>query len=335
MSYPVVQAYAGLYGDRLFNFKSGDKPLVLSYDASYPQFNLAGKYSISYKQLPFAHFSISDCYRNEQSGELMMLYRQRRFYMPDLHPYFKDIAESFAWYPKIQEQILNAAKESNRNFHIIVEVASVKFWEQYKKEIKQIAEGINQEVLVIVNDDNNDRYWIINVDYKIVDQFQQSREIACIQIDIGNAKRLGIEYVNQKGKKVNPVIIHSAVPGGIERYIYMLLDNFPKSFPVWLYPSQLRLLPVSEKYIDFCMQLINRYVHLPIRMEIDDRSVGVGNKIKRAHYNLVPFIVVIGEREVQDNGKELERLIKKIIPDVVDKPFLPLSYPSLLSLQLE
>lgn len=85
MSHPVVEAYASLYGDRLFNFNAGNKKLVMSYNASYPQFNLAGQYSIKDKHLPFAHFSISDCYRLEQSGECMLFVRQRRFFMPDLH----------------------------------------------------------------------------------------------------------------------------------------------------------------------------------------------------------------------------------------------------------
>jgi threonyl-tRNA synthetase len=334
MSYPVVRAYAGLYGDRLFQFKKGRKSLVMSYDASYPQFNLAGKYSLSYKQLPFAHFSVSDCYRNEQSGELMLLYRQRRFYMPDIHPYFHDIAEAFMWYPKLQEQIVVAASDANRHFHIVAEVASVGCWEKYRKEIIGIVKDLEQEMLIIVNDDNKDRYWIINVDYKVVDQFRQSREIACIQIDVGNAKRLGIAYVDKDGKNIHPVIIHSAIPGGIERYIYMLMDNFQKSFPIWLYPSQIRLLPVNSDHVRFCKDLMEKYAEKPVRIEIDDRNVGVGNKVKRAHEDLVPYSVVVGDREVANGASELEKVVNKVVSASNDKPFLPMSYPNLISLQL-
>jgi len=334
MSYPVVQAYAGLYGDRLFQFKHGQKSLVMSYDASYPQFNLAGKYSLSYRQLPFAHFSISDCYRNEQSGELMLLYRQRRFYMPDIHPYFHDISEAFLWYPKFQEQIMKAGKEVNRHFHVVVEVASIKCWNEYQKEILGIAKNLGQELLVIVNNDNKDRYWIINVDYKIVDQFKQSREIACIQIDVGNAKRLGIEYVAKDGRRVNPVIIHSAIPGGIERFIYMIMDNYQKSFPVWLHPSQIRLLPVNANHVDFCHELVNKYVNRPVRIEIDDRNVGVGNKVKRAHEDLVLYSVVIGDREVSNGSIELNEIVEILAVASSGKPFLPMGYPNLISLQV-
>lgn len=316
LSYPVVQAYAGLYGDRLFQFKLGDDSLVMSYDASYPQFNLAGKYSLSYKQIPFAHFSVSDCYRNEQSGELMLLYRQRRFYMPDLHPYFKNIPEAFLWYSKIQEQLMGVAKEAKRHFHIVAEVASPSDWECYQKEIISIAKDSGQEVLIIVDNDDKDRYWIINVDYKIVDQFQQSREIACIQIDVGNAKRLGIEYVEKDGRKINPVIIHSAVPGGIERYIYMLIDNFQDSFPIWLNPVQVRLIPVNDKHVAFCQKQIREYSSLPIRLDIDDRNVGVSAKIKKAHEDLIPFPVVVGEKEVNGGCLELKNVLKEVVENV-------------------
>jgi threonyl-tRNA synthetase len=170
LSHPVVEAYAGLYGDRLYQFKSGNKNVVLSYDASYPQFNLASQYSLSYRQLPFAHFSISDCYRHEQSGECMLLYRQRRFYMPDLHPYFKSVEQAFEWYPAIQKQLIAAARSVNRAYHISIEVASEKAWSAYQACLVQIASDLDQDILCVVNDDDKDRYWIINADYKFIDK---------------------------------------------------------------------------------------------------------------------------------------------------------------------
>jgi threonyl-tRNA synthetase len=193
---------------------------------------------------------------------------------------------------------------------------------------------LKQEMLVVVNNDSKDRYWIINVDYKIVDQFRQSREIACIQIDVGNAKRLGIKYVAKDGRRIDPVIIHSAIPGGIERFIYMLMDNFQKSFPIWLYPSQIRLLPVNASHVDFCQGLVSKYANLPVRMEIDDRNVGVGNKVKRAHEDLVPYSVVIGDKEVKGKAGDLDKLVKNVVAASKNKPFLPMNYPNLISFQV-
>ncbi len=334
LNHPVVRAYAQLYGDRLYQFNSGDNELVMSYDASYPQFNLAGKYQLSYKNLPFAHFSSSDCYRHEQSGECSLLYRQRRFYMPDWHPYFKDIAEAFEWYPKIEKQLVNSAREVGIEFEIVAEIASQERWKEYQFHIVEIAKRVGHDILVLINNDNKERYWIINVDYKIIDSLSQSREIGCIQIDVENAKRLGINFVDKDNNEVNPIIIHSAVPGGIERYIYMLLDNFEKSFPIWLFPVQIRLVPVSEKYIPLCKKLVQDRVNLPIRFDIDDRAESVGRKIRQAHNDLVPFAIVIGEKELESGSQALEEAVNRVIENSKYKPFIEAEFPLLLSQQI-
>jgi threonyl-tRNA synthetase len=337
LSHPVVEAYAKLYGDRLFQFESGKKKVVMSYDASYPQFNLAGKYSLNHRHLPYAHFSISDCYRHEQSGECMLLYRQRRFYMPDVHPYFKDVDEAFEWYPKIENQLLKSSEDVNVKYQIVIEVSSEANWEKYKEKILEIAARLDRNVLVAILRDGKDRYWIINVDYKIVDKFGQSREICCIQIDVENAKRLGIEYVDPNGKKVNPIIIHAAIPGGIERYIYMLFDDFKNRFPLWLYPAQIRLIPVNDDMVAFCEELVEKYKNLAVRIEIDDRSEGVSKKIKNAHQDLIPFPIVIGEKERNSLGdiESLRSAIDKILANSKGKPFIPIDYPKRISLQVK
>lgn len=336
LSHPVVQAYAGLYGDRLFQFNAGEKKLVMSYDASYPQFNLAGKYQLKESNLPFAHFSISDCYRLEQSGECMLFVRQRRFFMPDLHPYFKDINEAFKWFPKIENKLLESVKDANRKYEIVVEVSSEENWIKYQNKIKGIAKNLGQDILVAILRDGVDRYWIINVDYKIIDQLGQSREICCIQIDVGNASRLDIQYEDKKNKRYFPVIIHSAVPGGIERYLYMLFDNFKESFPLWLYPAQIRLIPVNQNHIAFCQRLIEKNKHLPVRIEIDDRGEHINKRIKQAHEDLVPFVIVIGDKEMssRENLGDFNAALSKVIKNAKNKPFIPLGYPNLISMQV-
>ncbi len=334
LSHPVVQEYADLYGDRLFQFKSGKKDVVMSYDASYPQFNLAANYNLNHKHLPFGHFSISDCYRHEQSGECMLLFRQRRFYMPDLHPYFKSIEEAFVWLPKIEEHLLQSARDVCVEYNIVVEVSSLENWEKYQDQIKAIAVRLKRDILVSIIQDGKSRYWIINVDYKLMDKFGQSREICCIQIDVENAKRLNIEFQDEAGGRSNPVIIHSAVPGGIERYIYMLCDDFKKRFPLWLFPAQIRLLPVNDKMISFCQKLVEENKNLPIRFEIDDRSENISKKVKHAHNDLVPYPIVVGERELNGDLSDLKKAIKNVMNVAVDKPFIPINYSILVSQQV-
>jgi threonyl-tRNA synthetase len=333
-SHPVVDAYAKLYGDRLFQFKSGKRNVVMSYDASYPQFNLAGKYRLNDKSLPFAHFSLSDCYRHEQSGECMLFYRNRRFFMPDLHPYFKNVVQAFEWYSRIEEQIVDAAREINREYCVIAEIGSMDDWKKYKEEIINIARNGKRDILVEIKRDGKDRYWIINVDYKVIDNFQQSREIGCIQIDVGNAKRLGIKYKKSNNKSQYPAIIHAAVPGGIERFLYMIFDNFKKCFPLWLHPIQVRLVPLSEKYLKFCMEILKE--NSQIRIDIDDKAESVGKRIKRAREELIPFVFVIGEKEVNGKGNvnDFKQAVERIISNSEGKPFINYNWPLLVSKQV-
>lgn len=335
LSHPVVDAYASLFGDRLYQFKSGDNDVVMSYDASYPQFNLAARAPLSYRQLPFAHFSISDCYRHEQSGEMMLLLRQRRFFMPDIHPYFKDVAEAFAWFPKLQARIIEAAEDAGRQYQVVIEVPSEKVWNEYLHYIEQIPVDLGADVLVNILEDGVDRYWVVNVDYKFIDKLGQEREIGCIQVDISNASRLNIHYIDKNGSKKYPVIIHSAIPGGIERYLYLLFNDFEeKGLPLWLQPVQIRLLPVGAAFVDASLQLAEKYANLPLRIEVDDRSVSLSAKLKSAHEDLVPYKIAIGQKEIDDSFAGFEALMQKLANEIEGKPFIRREWPMEISKQI-
>lgn len=330
LKHPVVEAYACLFGDRLFKFKSKEDELVMSYDASYSQFNLAGKYHIREDQLPFAHFSISDCYRYEQSGECMVLFRGRRFNMPDIHPYFKNLDEAWEWYPKFEKQIEAGFKLANREYVNVAKVSSEANWEIFKPQICDIARRGEKEMLVEIKMDGADRYWIVDIDYSFIDAFEQVREIGCIQIDVGNASRLGIKYQKSDGSYDNPVIIHSAIPGGIERYIYMMVDDI-QNFPVYFQPVQLRLIPVSQKFIDYAKSIAAKSPE--IRIDIDDRAESVSKKIKQAREDLVANYIVIGEKEVAEGEipSSVQEVVEKVKKEIEGLPALPASMPLLVS----
>ena len=334
LKHPVVEAYASLFGDRLYQFKSGKSDIVMSYDASYPQFNIASKSAMSYRQLPFAHFSLSDCYRHEQSGEMMLLMRQRRFFMPDIHPYFKDINQAFEYFPKLQAKILQAGDEAKRKYQVVIEVPSEKIWKEYRKYIEEIPLSLGADVLVNIIEDGKDRYWVINVDYKIIDKLGQSREIGCIQVDICNASRLNIRYIDENDDVKYPVIIHSAIPGGIERYLYIMFDNYEQGLPLWLYPVHIRLIPVSEEYLIECQKIVKKYSNINLRIEIDDRDISVSSKLKKAYQDYVPNKIVIGKVEKDNNYKELKKLVKKLSKQMNDRPFIGREWPAEISRQL-
>jgi threonyl-tRNA synthetase len=124
------------------------------------------------------------------------------------------------------------------------------------------------------------------------------------------------------------VIIHSAVPGGIERYLYLLFDQYEqKGLPLWLQPVQIRLLPVGEAFVDACKELAKKYEKLPLRIEVDDRNVSLSAKLKAAHEDLISHKVVIGQKEIDSGCIELDGLVKELAGQVEDKPFIRREWP--------
>ncbi len=242
--------------------------------------------------------------------------------MPDLHPYFHDAKEAFLWFHKMADKIVEAGKEIKRSYQVVIEVPSEKVYQEYKEYIEQIPASLKQDVLVNILEDGHDRYWVVNVDFKIIDKLGQAREIACIQVDIGNAPRLGIKWLDDKNQAKHPVIIHSAIPGGIERYLYAAMDDFKVGLPLWLLPVHIRLVPVGKEYVEKCRELVERLKDLPLRIEIDDRDISVSSRLKRAYQDFVPHKAVIGQQEVDNGCKDFLKIVDNLAKQMKGKPFI-------------
>jgi threonyl-tRNA synthetase len=209
-------------------------------------------------------------------------------------------------------------------------------------------------------------YWTFNIEYMIIDELKRPREIATVQIDTGNAHRFNIRYIDKNGKESYPIILHTALLGTIGRYIFALLDTIVQrenkgkkaELPFWLSPTQVRIIPVSEKYVDEAIKLGKEFNDEQIRTDVDDRQLHVQKRILEAEQDWVPYIIVLGEKELQSKtlavrisertkvwkdkegrkeavsslveGKTKEQLIKELKEKQGDKPFRQLPLPMLL-----
>lgn len=327
-AHPVVDSYAKLYGERLYNMQPKKQKLVMSYDSSYPHFSLASQNLKYEKQLPFGYFSIADCYRYEQSGELMLMLRHRRFFMNDIHPFFKDINQAFDWIPRMANLILDSGKKANLDYQIVIEIPSFQNFNDYQDQIHKVINQINKPVLINILNDGKDRYWVFNMDFKFVDKLGQAREIACVQIDIGNSQKMNIQFQDSSSnKQKHPVIIHSAIPGGVERYLYMLFDDFKKRCPIFMQPIQARIIPVSQKHLQEAIKIQKEFENL-VRIDIDDRDINLNLKIKQAHKELIPNKIILGDKE---DISQIKEQIQEIAHQNQEFEFLKLNVPHLLS----
>ena len=345
-----IKEHLQLFGSRAYEVKVDERTFVLRYAACFQQFSMVKDWTLSYKTLPFGTFEVADSYRMEQSGELLLSFRLRKFLMPDLHIYLKSVAEAIRVGDKIHRTIYEEIRKLNREYvslynttRSFFEANKDSFMELVKVEKKPILLNFVPEELY---------YWVLNVEYNIIDDLDRPREIGTFQIDIGNAKRFGIAYTDEKGEKQFPVIIHTAVIGGLERYLFTLLDSAVRlerqgrkpMLPVWISPAQVRIIPIAKQFVKQGMKLLETLEEAGIRADLDDRDDTMQSKVRDAELSWIPFTIIYGEKEIKtkelsvrsrSDSKEskvsLTAFLKRFRAEVEGYPVRPLTYPVLLS----
>lgn len=350
LSVPAVKEHADLFGSRLYRIESENKSFVMRYAACHQQFAAVRNWTLSYRQLPFGTFEVADSYRLEQSGELLLSFRVRKLHMPDCHIYCKNMEEAKVVTLKLHDRIYEEIRKMERDYVSVYNITQ-SFLDSNKDYVMELVKREGKPALLNFVPEGL-YYWVLNIEYHIIDELERPREIATFQIDIGNAKRFGISFVDEKGKKQFPPIIHTAVIGSIERYLFTVLDQCARmeskgekpSLPLWLSPAQVRLIPVKPEFVDFSANLATRLGESNIRADVDDRDESVDKRVRDAELNWIPYIVVIGKREAatdqlairrRRDGKQfssnLADLEKEIIDLARDYPRMPLRLPVMLS----
>jgi len=352
---PVAE-HAKLFGDRLYKISGEKKDFVLRYAACHQQFAMMKNWNISYKSLPFGAFEVADSYRFEQSGETMLCFRTRRMNMPDLHVICKDIPQSEDWFQALDERIYLEANKLGRDYEMLANFSSWENYQQHKEMMLQILRKHNKPALLHFYPEGINYYWTVNIEYHILDDMKRAREIGTVQIDVGNAHRFGISYTDETGKKQFPVILHCAVIGTIERYLYTLFDTAVMqetqgklgTLPLWVNPEQVRFMSVSENHLAKAKEMCNKVQAAGIRAGLDDRSETVGKKVREAKQDWVAYAIVIGDKEVSSDtlqvydraaNKNVEMTLDDLIASIKEQtkgmPNRPMYMPYEMSRQVD
>jgi len=195
-------------------------------------------------------------------------------------------------------------------------------------------------------------YFTLKWEFNFVDNLDKASALSTDQIDVENGERYNIFFVDEDGSKKNPIILHNSPSGAVERVIYALLERAAKvqkenktpTLPKWLAPTQIRVLPVSHEYLQHCEKLVEQLDMEQIRVDLDDRDETLGKRIREAETEWIPYIIVVGEKEVKSGklsvrdrsaGSVRELGINELVKEVKDvnkdKPFMPLNMPKQLS----
>jgi len=350
LGYPPIKQHASLFGERQYFMDSGDKKLVLRFASCYQQFTMIKDWQISYRNLPFGAFEVADSYRLEQPGELVLCFRMRRFHLPDLHIFTRDMDEakrvSIMVHRKIYEEIRKLGKDYVSIYNI-----TRSFLEEHRDFVAELVRLEGKPALLHFVPEGK-YYWVLNIEYNIIDELGRPREIGTFQIDVGNARRFGIKYTDERGNERYPIIIHTALIGSIERYLYAVFDAAVQaekrgevpSLPLWLSPVQVRVIPYSKEYLEEAIKVADILESNKIRVDIDDRDETLAKKVRDAEMKWIPYIVVIGKREVEEGKlsvrvrerrsvekKTVEELANEIRERVKGYPFKDLTLPRMLS----
>ncbi|RZD14814.1 MAG: threonine--tRNA ligase [Candidatus Acidulodesulfobacterium ferriphilum] len=322
------------------------KEFVLRFAGDFGLFSMLKDAKISYKQLPLRFYEFSKSFRYEKSGELSGLRRLRGFTMPDIHSFCLNLEEGFNEYQVLYKQYADLAEAAKIEYAVVFRIVK-EYYDKYKDKIIELLKYSKKPALIETLSKMK-HYWALKHEFQGVDSVNGSCQLSTVQLDVEDAKRYGINFVNENGEKEGCIICHSSV-GAIERWMYLILEEALKKnipvLPLWLSITQVRIIPVSDKFLDFAVKLKEKLFSSGIRVDIDDRDFSLGKKIMFAEEEWVPYIVVVGHKEaeggvlpVRNRYKERknfnlneEELIKEIKGGTKNMPYRNLILPDMVS----
>ncbi len=260
----------------------------------------------SYRDLPLRLAEYGTVYRYEKSGELFGLMRVRQLSMNDAHIYctpeqfadeFRRVNDMYLAYFKlfgIEKYVMRFSTHDSRELGKKY-VDEPKLWKQTEDLVRNTmqASGIN-----FIEVANEAAFYGPKIDVLVWSSVGREFAIATNQVDFAQPRRFKLSYVDRGGKEETPVCIHRAPLGTHERFIGFLIEHYGGAFPTWLAPLQVKLLPVGEAHHDYCHKFATELRNLLIRCEVDDANETIGKKIRSAEAEKVPYILVIGDKEI-------------------------------------
>ncbi|MBO8486342.1 MAG: threonine--tRNA ligase [Bacteroidetes bacterium] len=268
----------------------------------------------SYKDLPLRFAEFGTVYRYEQSGELHGLTRVRGFTQDDAHLFCRpdQLKDEFC---KVIDIILYVFKTLNFNEYVAqISLRDPNDREKYigsdenwAKAEQAIIDAAAEKGLNTVVEYGEAAFYGPKLDFMVKDAIGRKWQLGTIQVDYNLPERFELEYTGSDGKKHRPVMIHRAPFGSLERFVAVLLEHTGGRLPLWLTPDQAVILPVSEKFTDYAKKVCDLLNNSDIRASIDDRNETIGKRIRESELKRIPFLVVVGEKEMEEGTVSVRR----------------------------
>ena len=263
----------------------------------------------SYRDLPLRYAELGLVHRHELSGALHGLFRVRAFTQDDAHVFMLP--------EQMQSELMKVIELFNRiysqfglNYHVELStkpdnaMGDDAIWEAATEALRNAIEAKGIDYVINPGDG---AFYGPKLDYHIEDSLGRTWQCGTIQLDMNLPERFNVEYIGEDGQKHRTIMIHRACFGSMERFIGILTEHYAGAFPTWMAPVQVKVLPISEKHVEYANQLAKQMRHDYVRVEVDDRNEKIGYKIRQAQMEKVPYMLVVGDKEMEDNSVNVRK----------------------------
>ena len=257
----------------------------------------------SYKELPIRTGELGLVHRHEMSGALNGLFRVRCFTQDDAHIFMmpNQVTSEIIGVMNLIDEVY---KQFGFEYHVELSTRpenSMGTDEQWEMATNGLIEALKQKNMEYEINEGDGAFYGPKIDFHIKDCLGRSWQCGTIQLDFQLPERFDLTYIGEDGEKHRPVMLHRVIFGSIERFIGILIEHFAGAFPVWLSPVQVKILPIADAQLEYTNKIAEELKKYNIRIEIDNRSEKIGYKIREAQLQKVPYMLVIGEKEVKYN----------------------------------
>ena len=257
----------------------------------------------SYKDLPLRVAEMGLVHRHEKSGQLHGLFRVRCFTQDDAH--------IFMLPEQIKDEIMGVVKLTDRiykqfGFKYKVELStrpenSMGSEEDWNTATAALQAALEEMQIEYEINEGDGAFYGPKIDFHLQDSIGRTWQCGTIQLDFQMPQRFELEYVGEDGLKHRPIMIHRAIFGSIERFIGILIEHFAGKFPLWLAPVQVKILPITDRTLPYAEEIAEKLLDLGIRCEVDKRNEKIGYKIREAKMDKVPYVLVVGDKELEEH----------------------------------
>lgn len=332
-----LSGHKGKFGEELFHVKSHYKQDYVMKPVQCPhQTQIYASRTRSYRDLPIRYMESEKQYRDEKPGEIGGLNRVIAITVEDGH--------SFCRVDQVKDEVINLVKiirdfykslglwDSHSVFvstrdkkHPEKYIGDEKDWDVCEKMLQEISDEMKLGAEV---QEGEAALYGPKLDFMFKDALGKGIQIPTVQVDFATPKRFNLIYTDKNGESVNPVMVHRAILGSYERFIALLIEHFAGAFPLWLAPVQVKVLSVSDKHIKYCEKLAAELRENAFRVETDLENETVGKKIRQAIIEKIPYVIVIGDKEIEsgklalrdrESGKTSEVTKTKFIKETQEK----------------